>query len=55
MDGMQILFALMIGLCKLITGDNVTRDTPRPLSPAMRQEVVNLNQTLKEYRFRYGE
>lgn len=51
MDGIQILFALVIELCKLITGNNVAKDTPRPLSPAMRQEVVKLNQTLKEYKF----
>ncbi len=51
MDGIQILFALVIELCKLIIGNNVAKDTPRPLSPAMRQEVVKLNQTLKEYKF----
>ena len=51
MDGIQILFALVIELCRLITGNNVTKDTPRPLSPAMRQEVVKLNKTLKEYKF----
>lgn len=50
-DGVQILFALVIELCKLITGNNVAKDTPRPLSPAMRQEVVKLNKTLKEYKF----
>ena len=51
MDGIQIIFALVIELCRLITGNNVTKDTPRPLSPAMRQEIVNLNKTLKEYKF----
>lgn len=51
MDGIQILFALVIELCRLITGNNVTKDTPRPLSPAMRQEVVKLSKTLKEYKF----
>lgn len=51
MDGIQIIFALVIELCRLITGNNVSKDTPRPLSPAMRQEVVNLNKTLKEYKF----
>lgn len=51
MDGIQILFALVIELCKLFIGSNVTKDTPRPLSPAMRQEVVKLNRTLQEYRF----
>lgn len=51
MDGIQIIFALVIELCRLITGNNITKDTPRPLSPAMRQEVVNLNKMLKEYKF----
>lgn len=51
MDGIQVLFALVIELCRLITGNNITKDTPRPLSPAMRQEVVKLNKTLKEYKF----
>lgn len=51
MDGIQVLFALVIELCRLITGNNITKDTPRPLSPAMRQEVVKLDKTLKEYKF----
>ena len=51
MDGIQILFALVIELCRLVTGNNIAKDTPRLLSPAMRQEVVNLNKTLKEYKF----
>lgn len=51
MDGIQIIFALVIELCKLITGTNLTPNTPRPLSPAMRQEVVKLDKTLKEYKF----
>lgn len=51
MDGLQIIFSLVIELCRLITGNNITKDTPRPLSPAMRQEVAKLNKTLKEYKF----
>lgn len=51
MDGIQVLFALVIELCRLITGNNITKGTPRPLSPAMRQEVVKLDKTLKEYKF----
>lgn len=51
MDGIQIIFALVIELCRLITGNTITKDTPRPLSPAMRQEVVKLDKTLKEYKF----
>ena len=51
MDGIQILFELVIELCKLITGNNISSASPRPLSPAMRQEVVNLNKTLREHKF----
>ena len=51
MDGIQVLFALVIELCRLITGNNIMKDTPRPLLPAMRQEVVKLDRTLKEYKF----
>lgn len=51
MDGIQVMFQLVIELCKLITGNNITPQTPRPLSPEMRQEVVKLDKTLKEYKF----
>ncbi len=51
MDSIQIMFALIIELCKLITGNNISPAAPRPLSPEMRQEVVKLNKTLKEYKF----
>lgn len=54
MDGIQIIFSLVIELCRLITGNNTSPETPRPLSPAMRQEIVNLNKTLKEYNFLCG-
>ena len=51
MDGIQVLFELIIELCKLITGNNIATASPCPLSPEMRQEVINLNKTLEEYRF----
>ena len=51
MDGIQVLFELIIELCKLITGNNISPASPRPLSPEMRQEVVKLNKTLDEYKF----
>ena len=51
MDGIQVMFQLVIELCKLITGNNITPQTPRPLSPEIRQEVVKLDKTLKEYKF----
>ena len=50
-DGIQLLFELIIELCKLITGNNISPAAPRPLSPEMRQEVVKLDKTLKEYKF----
>ena len=53
MDGIQVIFALVIELCKLITGNNITPQSPRPLSPEMRQEVVKLEKTLKQYKFLY--
>ena len=40
MDGMQLAFALIIELWKLITGNNIAPASPRPLSPAMRQALV---------------
>lgn len=51
MDGIQLLFQLIIELCKLITGNNISLAAPRPLSPEMRQEIVKLDKTLKEYKF----
>ena len=51
MDGIQVLFELIIELCRLITGNNLAPASPRPLSPEMRQEVINLNKTLDEYKF----
>ena len=51
MDGIQILFSLVIELCRLVTRNNIAPETPRPLSPTMRQEIVKLDKTLKEYKF----
>jgi hypothetical protein len=50
MDGMQLAFALIIQLWKLITGNNIEPSSPKPLSPTLRQEVRKLDQTLKEYK-----
>lgn len=51
MDGIQVLFELIIELCRLLTGNNISPVSPRPLSLEMRQEVVKLNRTLDEYKF----
>ena len=48
MDGIQLAFALIIELWKLITGNNIEPSSPKPLSPTLRQEVRKLDQTLKE-------
>ena len=50
MDGIQLAFALIIELWKLITGNNIVPSSPKPLSPALRQEIRKLDQTLKEYK-----
>lgn len=50
MDGMQLAFALIIELWKLITGNNIEPSSPKPLSPALRYEVRKLDQTLNEYK-----
>ena len=50
MDGIQLAFALIIELWKLITGNNIEPSSPKPLSPALRQDVRKLDQTLKEYK-----
>ena len=44
----------MTELCRLVTGNNTAPETPRPLSPAMRQEIVKSDKTLKEYKFLCG-
>lgn len=46
MDGIQLAFALVIELWKLITGNNIEP----PQSPTFRQEVRKLDQTLKKYK-----
>ena len=49
MDGIQLAFALIIELWKLMTGNNIDRSSPKPLSPSLRREVRRLDQTMKEY------
>ena len=50
MDEIQLAFALIIELWKLITGNNIDKSSPKPLSPSIRREVQRLDQTMKEYR-----
>ncbi|HIS02342.1 MAG TPA: relaxase/mobilization nuclease domain-containing protein [Candidatus Pullichristensenella avicola] len=49
MDGVQLAFALIIELWKLMTGNNIDRSSPKPLSPSLRREERRLDQTMKEY------
>ncbi len=49
MGGVQLTFALVIELCRLISGGNIQPDIPKPLSPTVRQEVKNLNKIMKQY------
>jgi hypothetical protein len=49
MNGMQLVFEIVIALFHLATG-NQEQAPVRPLSPAMRQEVRKLDETLKQYK-----
>ena len=49
MDGMQLAFALIIELWKLIAGNNIDQSSPKPISPLLRREVRRLDQTMKEH------
>jgi ParB family chromosome partitioning protein len=49
MNGMQLVFEIVIALFRLMTG-NQEQAPVRPLSPAMRQEVRKLDETLKQYK-----
>lgn len=49
MDGIQLTFALIIELWKLMTSNNIDRSSPKPLSPSLRRGVRRLDQTMKEY------
>lgn len=50
MNGMQLLFEIVINLFRLATGYQEQAPV-RPLSPAMRQELRKLDGTLKQYKF----
>jgi hypothetical protein len=49
MNGMQLVFEIVIALFRLMTG-NQEQAPVRSLSPAMRQEVRKLDETLKQYK-----
>ena len=49
MNGIQLTFALISELLKLLTGNNISQDKAKPLSPMLRQEVKNAEKINKEY------
>lgn len=49
MNGIQLTFALISELLKLLAGNNISQDKVRPLSPMLRQEVRNAEKVNKEY------
>lgn len=49
MNGIQLTFVLITELLKLITGNNIGKNTTKPLSPMLRQEVRNAEKINKEY------
>lgn len=50
-DMITALFDLFIQIIKICKGDNIENRELRPISPAMRAEIRNLDRTLEEYHF----
>lgn len=50
MDGLQLTFAILLELLRLITG-RPALDPVKPLSPTLRMEVAKLDKTLEQYQF----
>lgn len=48
MDGMQLTFAILLELLRLING-SPEQESVKPLSPTLRMEVAKLDRTLKQY------
>lgn len=48
-NGIQLTFALISELLKLLSGNNINQNKARPLSPTLRQEVRNAEKINKEY------
>ncbi len=49
MNGIQLTFALISELLKLLTGNNISQDKTKPLLPMLGQEVKNAEKINKEY------
>ena len=49
MDGLQLVFALIVELFKICTGNNVQEVDSRPLSPMIRTEASKADKYMEEY------
>ena len=49
MDGLQLLFAIIVELFKICTGNNVQEADNRPLSPMIRTEASKADKYMEEY------
>ena len=49
MDGLQLLFALIVELFKICTGNNVQEADSRPVSPMIRTEASKADKYMEEY------
>lgn len=50
MDGLQLLFAILIEILKACTGNNLAENRVLPLSPLLREEVRKLDQYIADYK-----
>lgn len=51
MDELQLLFALIVEMFKICTGNNVQKTDNRPVSPMVRIEASKADKYMEEYRF----
>ena len=49
MDGLQLVFALVVELFKICTGNNVQEANSRPVSPMIRTEASKADKYMEEY------
>ena len=49
MDGLQLLFAIIVELFKICTGNNVQEADNRPVSPMIRAEASKADKYMEEY------
>ena len=51
MDGLQLLFVILIEMLKVCTGNNQAENKVLPLSPLLREEVRKLDQYIEDHQF----